>query len=322
MNQQVGTAYLDHLTDSDLAVLSASHSRSGEVTAHYSTGELRCSPGLVEELLERAEAFEMVFGGLGDPAAFVDVSPFLVFALLVHRCRKDLAESSYVHEWLGLRQRIPVLGTDRLAAFLEDPWHRLYLAELLASYAHVVSGSYFVRTRRGWRRQRFSEMDPAGLVSLLEVVPKAELPGIYRRLGDLALFLTGVFPDHTARKGISEVAQARLRRSAGYELDPGAALPGAVGAPQHHGAVGTPQHGYAALPESLAPMGAVALLEQLGSRWYELAASSALIATTSELRVVAELSKSFGDARRVLNVITDRYLFAQRERWFGRAGDS
>ena len=40
------------------------------------------------------------------------------------------------------------------------------------------------------------------LASLLHIVPEDERPGVYRRLGDLALFLTGVFPDHTEMRGL------------------------------------------------------------------------------------------------------------------------
>src|SRR5256885_13132420 len=37
---------------------------------------------------------------------------------------------------------------------------RLFLAELLASYTNVASGSTLVKTSRGWPRHRFSELDP------------------------------------------------------------------------------------------------------------------------------------------------------------------
>ena len=33
--------------------------------------------------------------------------------------------------------------------------------------------------------------------------------------------------------------------------------------------------------------------------------------------VLAELSENFAIARRVLNFVTDRYLFPMRQRWFG-----
>src|SRR5690348_10230268 len=45
---------------------------------------------------------------------------------------------------------------------------------------------------------------------LLEAVPQAERPGVYRRLGDVTLFLTGVFPDYAATRVLGPVNAARL----------------------------------------------------------------------------------------------------------------
>ena len=108
-----------------------------------------------------------------------------------------------------------VLDAAQLCDFLAAPWRRLFLAELLASYTHVASGSVLVSTRRGWRRQRFSELDPVRLAGLLEVISESERPGILRRLGDLTLFLTGVFPDYVARRGFGPIEESRLLRAGG-----------------------------------------------------------------------------------------------------------
>ena len=51
---------------------------------------------------------------------------------------------------------------------------RFFFVELLASYTHVVSGSTWTATRRGWRRRRFSELDPVQLAGLLGVVDLQE----------------------------------------------------------------------------------------------------------------------------------------------------
>src|SRR5438105_12437677 len=184
-------AYLQHLSEADLQLLGAGETRS------------------VVEVLDRSDTFDRIFGG--DPL-FV-ASPFLVFAAAVHRTAADLDSATYVEEWLGPRQRIPVLDVADLRDFLAGPWRRLFLVELLASYTHVTSGSGLVATRRGWRRQRFSERDPVRLAGLLYVVTEAERPGIFRRLGDLSLFLTGVFADHTALHGFGSVDQQRLLRA-------------------------------------------------------------------------------------------------------------
>jgi hypothetical protein len=289
-------AYLQHLSDDDLSALATATGREDRPEA------IRSEPLLLAALLAAPRSFDALFGDRDDPApaheariqddALLRASPFLIFAVMVERCRQDLRGAGHVAEWFGPRRRVPVLGPRDLTEFLDDEWRRFFLAQLLGSYTHVASGTVFVPTRRGYRRQRFSELDPVRLAGLLDVVAEAERPGIYRRLGDLALFLTGVFPDHTATSGFSPVAESRLLRAGRLRASGG-------GGP-------------------LADTGAVGLLEELGQRWYRLAAA-AVPTASRDLDVVGQLgSGRFGEARRVLNVMTDRYLWPQRGRWFGR----
>jgi hypothetical protein len=271
MTWDLERAYREHLTAGDLAVLA-------DVSAGRSLANVLSSPDL-----ER-----IVFGP--DPDPHRAVSPFLTFAVAVHRVAEDLADAAYINEWIGPRQRVPVFGVEPLRQLLADPARRFFLVELLASYTHVVSGSTWTPTRRGWRRQRFSELDPVQLAGLLDAVPAAERPGVLRRLGDLALFLTGVFPDHTARTPLDRpMAEAQLLRAA--DIARGRVEPGSLNAFQ--------------------------LLELLGSRWYRLTVHLSP-ASTGSVEVLAAVAEQFTDARRVLNVVTDTYLFPLREQWFGR----
>ncbi len=296
--QTPGHRYLEHLSDEDLAVLGSAGARNADAVRH---GSPRSRPDLVESLLERPSAFEEIFSAESPDQSLLHVSPFLVFALAVHRCHQELGKAPYVTEWAGPKRRLPIMGSGDLEEALADPWRRLFLAELLASFTHVVSGSVFVQTRRGWRRRRFSELDPVRLASLLEVVPTLERTGIYRRLGDLALFLTGVFPDHTATHGFSTVEEGRLLRAGRIS-----------GLQESHGAERDPE----ALPDSLADLGAVGLLERLGQRWYQMAVRSAPSPPTRTLQVVGQIGERFGQTRRVINFMTDRYLFPYRDQWF------
>ncbi len=59
------------------------------------------------------------------------------------------------------------------------------------------------------------------------------------------------------------------------------------------------------------------LLELLGRRWYGLATRMAP-ARSGSVEVLAAIAEQFTDARRILNAVTDTYLFPLRERWFGR----
>jgi hypothetical protein len=271
MTWDLERAYRDHLTAGDLAVLA-------DVGAGRSLTNVLSSPEL-----ER-----IVFAP--DPDPHRAVSPFLTFAVAVHRVADDLAHAAYINEWIAPRQRVPVFAVEPMRQLLADPARRFFLVELLASYTHVVSGSTWTATRRGWRRRRFSELDPVQLAGLLEAVPAAERPGVLRRLGDLALFLTGVFPDHTARTPLGRpMAEAQLLGTA--DIAPGRVEAGSLNGFQ--------------------------LLELLGSRWYRLTVRLSPVPSGS-VEVLAAVAEQFTDARRILNVVTDRYLFPLREQWFGR----
>ena len=273
MIADVEPLYFQHLTEADRRLI-----------ADVSPPGTPLSAALGDPALERA-----VFGPATPDGIRAAMSPFLCFAVAVHGTRAYLDTTSYVEERWAPRRRVPVFDVAPLRDFLSDPARRLFLAELLGSYTHVSSGATWERTRRGWRRRRFSELDPVRLAELLEVVRPEEQAGIYRRLGDLALFMTGVFPDHQGAPATGQLAAHRLQRMSG--LRPGGDV--VLG------------------PE---------LLGQLGPRWYSMAARSARAhgaPMTPGLALAAEMGGRFAEARRVLNVVTDRYLFPVRESWFG-----
>jgi hypothetical protein len=295
----VAAAYLEHLTDEDVALVGHGYLNGGPPSDNRA--QLRNRRGGIEDLLRSSGVFRAVFGPGSASDPLLRASPFLAFAVAVQRAAVDLASVTYTPEWVGAGRWAPVFDAGRLREFASSPWRRFFLAELLASYTHVNSGSVLVATRRGFRRQRFSELDPVRLAGLLEVVSDAERPGVLRRLGDLALFLTGVFPDYVARRGFGPVEQSRLARAGGTTAGRVPARPGAdrVG---------------------LGPAedDAVAILDLLGRRWYQAAFQLLRPGPIPDnVAVLGELPERFGDARRILGVVRERYLFADRDRWFG-----
>jgi hypothetical protein len=242
----------------------------------------------VTSALESSAVEAAIFGAEAAAGLTVGASPFLAFATAVHRTARALETATFVEERWAPRVRIPIFDAGALRTFLSEPARRYFLVELLASYTHVASGVTWTRTSRGWRRTRFSELDPGRLAGLLDVVDAGERPGVYRRLGDLALFLRGVFPDSSPLG--SGATTDRLLRVSG------------IG------------------PRFAADLDFQALLELLGARWYEAAVTSAKAAghpVTGTLEVAGHMADHFGDARRVLNAVTDRYLFPVRQQWFG-----
>jgi hypothetical protein len=269
---EVELLYRQHLTPRDRAFLAR------QIESGASTPEALSSPALEASVFGNSEH------GLDS-----GLSPFLVFAIAVHRTGAQLETASFVEERWAPRVRIPLFDVAALRELLSDPYRRFFLVELLTSYTRVASGVTWTRTPRGWRRRRFTELDPASLAEQLEAVRPEEQVGVYRRLGDLALFLLGVFPDHVPR--ISGPARDRLLRvSRVGSSDP-----------------------------SLED--AQTLLALLGSRWYRAAASCARQSgypLTWSLEAATYMGEHFVDARRVLTTVTDRFLFPLREQWFGR----
>ena len=305
----IARSYLDHLTEYDVELLVA------HAPGTLSAAKLKSEPEQLLKLLESREVVQAAFrrGGELDfrngPMAvdeFAAASPFLVFALAIQAVASELATSSFVSEWIGPRQRVPVFDAHALAGFLAPSERRFYLATLLDSYTHVYSGSVWIHTGARWRRRRFSELDPLTLASLLESVPETERAGIYRRLGDLALFLTGVFPDYTATRLLKRIDKERLYRMTNLVPTQGSS-PSSL-----HGQSNSSEEGIETIQETSGNL--VALLARLGKRWYEKAVDTALFSTDA-ISLVADIARHFEQARRVLNIVTDRYLFDYRARW-------
>lgn len=276
--------YLEHLRDSDLALLASVEGEGAEALR----SRLHAEPGHLERVLRHPALFELLFGA-GDDETLLRVSPFLVFAVLIQRSAQELQEAQFVQEWIGPGRRVPMFEVGRLRDFSSSPVRRLFLAEVLSSYTRVASGTVWVQTGRGWRRRRFSELDPLRLIEMLETVPSAERPGIYRRLGDLALFLTGVFPDHAGASLLPALKRRRLERALGWTNAP---------------------------DEPVGSGADIALLERLGQRSYHMAWRATDTFGTGTPGILSDMSEGFADARRVLNFVTDRYMFPLRGRWF------
>ena len=287
----VGDGYAEQLTQADLRLIAAVTEQPGQQEAE--AGRWRHDPATLERLLADPRVFEAIFG----PASLASreavlVSPFLAFAVAVHRAAADLAEVRYVAERSAARQRVPVFDAPELRDFLGSAERRLFLAELLTSFTRVTSGRYEVSVGGRSRTRRFSELDPVRLAGLLDAVPDESRPGIYRRLGDVALFLSGVFPDYVAGRAFGPVNAARLLRAAQVPMGERERL--------------------AATPD-------LELLEHLGTRWYRSALALAPV-RTSRLSVVAEVADRFRQGRRVLNHVADRYLMGPGTSWFAAPG--
>jgi hypothetical protein len=267
-------AFVERLTSHDLEVLAALDEPAPEVDDLRA--RLQRDPGAIEEKLADPRLYDLIFEST-ETGMIPGLTPLLAFAVLVHRTMRDLRSASYVPEWVGAGERLPVFDVESLREFIDNVTRRFLISEFLSSFTRVASGSVWVRTERGYRRRRYSELDPVGLAEMVESLPSGRRAAGYRRLGDVALFHTGIFPDHTARHPISAMRQARLATLAGVDLD------------------------------DLVGVDYFQFLEKVGSVCYDRAANEASL--PSQLHESLEdMATNFTRARRFLNFLADRYL--------------
>lgn len=238
---------------------------------------LRDSPDLIQPLLDDERLFRRL---ASDEEAILKLTPYLVFAVFLRQARRELGSLSYTTEWAGTRSRVPVFDAPAVRASLEDSERLAYLAELLASFSRVSAATVWVRQGKRLRRLRVHELDPASLEALAEVLPEEERFLLWRRLGDVSLFFSGVFADHVTHPLRGTAAPSRLRAS---------------------------------LPPGLA---ALDFLEEKGRRYYRLAAGHPAARRSGLQPVLAGLADEFHGARKVLGFLGDRYLHRFRTSWF------
>jgi hypothetical protein len=93
-------------------------------------------------------------------------------------------------------KRIPVFESSAVTDLLGRPSIRDYLADMLASFTRTNSGVIYWRERGAWHKRRFSDLDIDDMVDLSRIIDAEMRPAFYKRIADIALFLSGIFPDH------------------------------------------------------------------------------------------------------------------------------
>lgn len=263
-------SYLDSLSERDIATLAGVvGSDPAELTA-----DLKRRPWYIHDLLSSDDVFDAVMDRHDHPANVV--SPFLLFAVLVHRAAGELREATYVNDWSGPRARLPVFDVAPLQEFVEDTGRTTFLAGLLTSFAlpdppPVPADPFDLSSMAMWLDQAL----PVDRTVLL------------RRLGDLALFSAGVFPDRTGSKPLRPVDAERLGRTVQMSADEILSL---------------------CDPGRLAP--GLEALDTLGAKWY-----TASVSEGGSPPLVADVANRFKAARRVLNHLTDSHLYKLQPGW-------
>ena len=190
------------LTEADLLFLADTLSRGGDRGRMVRV--LREDEEILRAMLADPRLFERI---TGEPEAPVRVSPRLLFAVLLNAAKRDLSAIGYTFEG----GRTVVFDGPQVASLLDDTSIVDYLVELLVSFVKVHGTTVTVRVRKGaWSRFRFHDLDLMGLIRYASSLEEAQRFPWYRRIADLCLFLTGVFPEYIERSagaGARELAR-------------------------------------------------------------------------------------------------------------------
>ncbi|MGA2283860.1 MAG: hypothetical protein ABSH07_09375 [Candidatus Dormibacteria bacterium] len=277
----------ERLSDTDLRWLVEA---AGE--ADLTPSELRADPRRLVELTEHPAAAASLLGARAE--LFPAVAPPLVFLILVSHTLQGMETRTFVGEPMEGGSGVPVFDAAELRGFARVPARRIFLADVLASFAHLESGVRWVLSDTGWRRRRYSDLDPLSIAERVADATGAERSAALRRLGDLALFLSGIFPEYATARPIEPRRLERIHR-----------LLAAVSS--------RPVDGPGELLLAAGDVRGIWLLEWLGRHAYKLAVE---MPDATDAPLLAEVGHRFRTARRTLNAVAAHDLGSLRGRWF------
>ncbi|PZC46432.1 MAG: hypothetical protein C1O27_002009 [Chloroflexi bacterium] len=243
----------------------------------------------LRRLIQEDEEFRKGFVGdprvfdrlMSDDEAFISVSPALYFEVLLRRALTELGGTTHTVERMG-SQSVPVFDAASVVDLLAQPGVLYYLADMLGSFTRVRTSVTRVRVRRGlWRKVRYSDLDVSSLIQYASTLDEQHRFPIYKRIGDVCLFILGVFPEHAPSDRPHPLSGASLQ---------------ATGSRMRRGAEE---------------------YEEDGRRFYLMAAGHATAKEMGISVVLQTLHDDFGVARKPLTFLGEHYLRGIRRRMFG-----
>jgi hypothetical protein len=148
---------------------------------------------LLDAMLQDDQIFRQL---MTDEEIFLSVTPEFFFKVLLLRARRDLEQELYTVERRHL-QKVVLFDAQRVVDLLEHPAVIDYLASMLASFTRIHSVTIPIRIRPGiWRKIRVNDLDVDSLLRYSQILDEDQHFGIYKRVGDACLFLTGLFPEY------------------------------------------------------------------------------------------------------------------------------
>jgi len=195
------------LTDEDLRFVAETVGGGGLRDPGESPARLREREDLLDVLLEDDRLVERL---LGDEHVLLRVSPRFMFTVLLRRVVRDLRDRPYTLE-RSAAETVAVFDAPRVRRFIAEPAMWTYLVRLLTSFVRNEFVTVYVKRRDAYVRRRFNTSDLDDMLILAGLADRDEMPWLSRRIADIALFQSGVFPDSLRRARARGGSAARPR---------------------------------------------------------------------------------------------------------------
>jgi len=204
---------------------------------------------------------------------FLRISPYIYFEILLRRSLCDIQRENYILENVGfLNKKIPVFEQQKVLDALSPDMVKDYLVELLVSFIRINNFTIYIRRGKGiYFKKTISDFDLDLLTEMAKEVDEPYRFFFLRRAGDIALFISGIFPENLFGGRNTAISSSRSRMMSRW-VNQGEEL------------------------------------EKIGKTLYQKASESALAREYSLDSVLQLLSNNFPFTKKPLNVMSDRYL--------------
>jgi hypothetical protein len=260
-------------TDADLRFLARVVGQGNARAAAGMLSAWRLDPSDADAWLDDRRVLATLLAG---DQAVVELSPRFLFTVLLRRIRAELADIPYTVEQVESGGHLVVFDAGIVHGLLTVDEMFNYLVELLVSFERAETLT--IRRQHpahGVRRLNTHSIDD--MVELAGLVEAPLRPTVFRRIGDIALFTTGLFPEavrRSPRRPLTGLAAPTLQRR--WRLED---------------------------------------YEDEGRRFYRLAAELLTGTEPSLARVLGRLADDFAIARKPLAVLAERYVTWARPHW-------
>ncbi|MCX7796614.1 MAG: hypothetical protein N2380_08865 [bacterium] len=227
-------------------------------------------------MLEDSRLFSRI---MNDEEIMLKISPKLFFTVLMIKARMDLNREVYTIE-RDRHHKIPVFDIEKVRELINEDDILNYLINMLVSFTRTESQTiyYVVKGRRGLRRIKFSDIDVFDMIRLADMIEEGMRFPIYKRIGDICLWLLGIFPEYVMPRSLT-TSNLPIRVGFRHKLS-------------------------------------IEDYEEIGRTFYRLASNSYDAKIFGLDKPLSILSESFTIAEKPLNLISERYLIFKKDKWF------